>query len=130
MKICNIEASLFISVFFANIMVLLLLFLYVGYLTELNFLILSVFIGIISAFATILKMNKFCKVNDNYSIIPEFIISVIVAYFLIYILLFYVDPIVDPEIMGRIKGLFCLIGIISVFASIFLIDKVFPKKQN
>jgi hypothetical protein len=56
---CDIQSSFILSIIIASLMTLLLLFYSVKYLTILDFMILSVFNGIISAFASILLVNRY-----------------------------------------------------------------------
>jgi hypothetical protein len=69
--------------------------------------------------------------KNNYNIMPEFILSIIIAYFLFLAILFQEIIIVDQEIIIQ-SGLQCsiFIGIISVFASAFLVDKFFQRKRK
>jgi len=122
---CDIQSSFIVSIIIASLMTLLLLFFSVENITILDFMILSVFNGIISAFASILLVNRYIyKMKNDYNIMPEFIISVILAYFLFISIFLFVYPIVDPEIQLRIESYSNFIGILSVFASILVIDKL------
>jgi uncharacterized membrane protein len=127
---CDIQSSFVLSVIIASLMSLLLLFFTVADITILDLMILSVFNGIISSFASIILVNRYIyKMKNNYDILPEFIISVIVAYLLFFIILLFIYPLVDPEIQLNIESCSYFIGIISVFASIFIKDKLFKKNK-
>ena len=128
---CDIMPQSLISVLITCLTILILLFLDPNMII-LNFMLLSVLISIISTFLSIFLVNKYIyRMKNNYNIMPEFILSIIIAYFLFLAILFQEVIIVDQEIIIQ-SGLQCsiFIGIISVFASAFLVDKFFQRKRK
>jgi len=103
---------------------LFILFIKLAILDYLYYILLSAFIGIMSAFVSIFFVNKYIyKMKNDYKITREFLISVVIAFVIFLILL-----IADPEITILDQVIYSgYIGIISVFASMFIVGKFFQK---